>query len=404
MRLGSGKPSIDFNGTKYTSIEGSAANSEISIGKRFDPLKTPGIALTTQQAKELGVKVGDKVLVRDTKTGRTVEATFYDSAGGKRKDKLDHFEVSPALADSLGINYRNKKGQVVDAVTNKENLEGRFSIEKLNGTSGASPTEPTSNPTRRTEFDPTQRASATRLGAFDNRYHAEPSVDALSKGAKLAIGDKGEAVRELQRKLGVKADGYFGPITQRALAQAQKKLGIENGSPDFGVAGREMIDRLPTRRRRVQADSPTSEQGGTTEAPRTGETTPGSPRSASRLVDNIRQIEREMGGTGRCAAAVNEAIRRTYRVPMSGNGNQVDNNLPRSHFRELNISLEEALKRPGLVLTWERTNTRLGSRYGHTAITTGDGHTSVSDYTEGNTIAGSQRMGRQGLRVFEPIQ
>lgn len=111
-----------------------------------------------------------------------------------------------------------------------------------------------------------------------------------------------------------------------------------------------------------------------------------------------------MGGTGRCAAAVNEAIRRTYRVPMSGNGNQVDNNLPRSHFRELNISLEEALKRPGLVLTWERTNTRLGSRYGHTAITTGDGHTSVSDYTEGNTIAGSQRMGRQGLRVFEPIQ
>ena len=84
MRIGNGSPSVDFNGTKYTSIEGSAANSDLSIdgvrGKgRFDPLKEPGIALTTQQAKELGVKVGDKVSVRDNKTGAVVTATFYDS-------------------------------------------------------------------------------------------------------------------------------------------------------------------------------------------------------------------------------------------------------------------------------------------------------------------------------------
>lgn len=402
MRLGSGRPSIDFNGTKYTSIEGSAANSEISIGKKFNPLTQPGIALTTQQARELGVKVGDKVLVRDTKTGRGVEATFYDSAGSKRKDKLGHFEVGPALADALGINYRNKKGQVVDAVTNKEDLGGRYSIEKLNGTASTDATPaPAAKPS---EYDSTTRANPTRLGAFDNKYRAEPSSEDLASGrAKLAIGDKGESVKELQRKLGVKADGYFGPITQRALTAAQKKLGIENTSPDFGVASRETIDTLPARRAsRRAADEPAADER-TTNAP-VDAAPPGSPASASRLVNTIRQVEREMSGTGRCAAAVNEAIRRTYRVPMSGNGNQVDNNLPRSHFRELNIPLDEALRRPGLVLTWERTNTRLGSRYGHTAITTGDGRTSVSDYTEGDTMAGSRRMGRQGLRVFEPIR
>ncbi|MDP3238013.1 MAG: peptidoglycan-binding domain-containing protein [Myxococcales bacterium] len=402
MRLGSGRPSIDFNGTKYTSIEGSAANSEISIGKKFNPLTQPGIALTTQQARELGVKVGDKVLVRDTKTGRTVEATFYDSAGSKRKDKLGHFEVGPALADALGINYRNKKGQVVDAVTNKEDLGGRYSIEKLNGTASSDATPaPAPKPS---EYDSTARANPTRLGAFDHKYRAEPSAQDLAAGrASLSIGDKGESVKELQRKLGVKVDGYFGPITQRALTAAQKKLGVDNTSPDFGVASRETIDTLPARRASSRrAAAPASEEP-TSNAP-VDAAPPGSPASASRLVNTIRQVEREMPGTGRCAAAVNEAIRRTYRVPMSGNGNQVDNNLPRSHFRELNIPLEEALRRPGLVLTWERTNTRLGSRYGHTAITTGDGRTSVSDYTEGDTLAGSRRMGRQGLRVFEPIR
>jgi hypothetical protein len=101
---------------------------------------------------------------------------------------------------------------------------------------------------------------------------------------------------------------------------------------------------------------------------------------------------------------VNEAISRTYGIDMWGHANQIDNNLPRSHFREVNLSLEEALRRPGLVLTWERTNTRLGSVHGHTAITTGDGRTSVSDYSEADTLAASRRMGRQGLRVFEPIR
>ncbi len=129
--LGSGRPAIDFNGTKYTKLEGRAADNHISIEskRKFDPLTEPGIALTTSQAKSLGVKVGDTVKVRDTVTGKTVTATYYDNAGTK-PDGLKHFEVSPALADSLGIDYRNKKGNVVDAVTNGSAVNGRFVIEK----------------------------------------------------------------------------------------------------------------------------------------------------------------------------------------------------------------------------------------------------------------------------------
>jgi hypothetical protein len=158
MRLGSGRPSIDFNGTKYTHLEGSAADSNISIGRgRFDPLTQRGIALTTRQAKELGVKVGDSVQIRDNKTGQLVTATYYDNAGRRPgKQDVDHFEVSPALADTLGIQYRNRNGQVVDAVTNTESLAGRFSIERV-GT--RTPTPGTSD-----SFDDQVNPSSSRFG------------------------------------------------------------------------------------------------------------------------------------------------------------------------------------------------------------------------------------------------
>jgi len=244
MKLGSGTPSVDFNGTKYTAIEGSAADNNISIDNvlgrgKFDPLSSPGIALTSQQAKELGVKVGDKVSVRDNQTGKVTTATFYDSAGSKRPgdEKLKHFEVSPRLADELGIKYRNKAGKVVDAVTNTENLTGRFSIEKFNGAQAGSGFDPAPPPSI-SKPAPT----ANEVSSFNNRYSAGPSLEDVKAGkAELKIGDKGEAVKELQRKLGVKADGMFGPITQRALTQAQRNASI---SDTPGHAGKKTFAAL----------------------------------------------------------------------------------------------------------------------------------------------------------------
>ncbi|WP_414641401.1 hypothetical protein [Archangium sp.] len=42
---------------------------------------------------------------------------------------------------------------------------------------------------------------------------------------------------------------------------------------------------------------------------------------------------------------------------------------------------------------------RLGAKYGHTAITTGDGRSTVSDFIESNTLNAG---GRSGLKIFRP--
>jgi len=104
---------------------------------------------------------------------------------------------------------------------------------------------------------------------------------------------------------------------------------------------------------------------------------------------------------GKCATGVSRALASAMGLSVGGNGNQIDNNLPRSKFRQIHIPLSKALKIPGLVLTWEHTSTTLGSIYGHTAITRGDGHTSMSDFIENDTLGGSS--GRTGLKIFMPI-
>lgn len=109
-----------------------------------------------------------------------------------------------------------------------------------------------------------------------------------------------------------------------------------------------------------------------------------------------------MGGynsQGLCATGVSRAIQNAFGFKVWGNGNQIDNNLPRDKFKQVNMSLEEALKIPGLVLTWEKTSSAAGSKYGHTAITTGDGRSSVSDFIERNTLGA---RGRTGLKIFIP--
>lgn len=124
---------------------------------------------------------------------------------------------------------------------------------------------------------------------------------------------------------------------------------------------------------------------------------------SNRLAAAGRAVALSMGGytgQGLCATGVSRAIQRVYGIKVWGNGNQIDNNLPRNKFREVHMSLAEALKRPGLILTWERTSSRLGSIYGHTAITSGDGRSSYSDFIENNTLGAG---GRSGLRIFEPI-
>jgi peptidoglycan hydrolase-like protein with peptidoglycan-binding domain len=221
----------------------------------------------------------------------------------------------------------------------------------------------------------------------------------------LKTGSDGSDVTRLQQQLSSKgfgpsggADGHFGAGTKAAVMRFQRANGLLADGMVGAATARKLFgssdDKYFDNRR--DSGGPTA-NGSTAGVPR------GGGRHAAALVRNVSQIERQMAGTGRCARAVNQAIANTYGIRVYGNANQIDNNLPKNRFRQVNMTLAQALRTPGLILTWESTNTRLGSRYGHTAITVGDGHTSISDYREGDTIGGSQRMGRRGLKVFMPI-
>ncbi|MGV3622554.1 MAG: LysM peptidoglycan-binding domain-containing protein [Archangium sp.] len=189
-------------------------------------------------------------------------------------------------------------------------------------------------------------------------------------------------VAKLQKDNGIKDANFI-------LAGANLKIG-HSGASSFTPAR----SSRPTARTAPQ----TSTRRPTSSAP----VTSGSTRGSGNLAENARRVAAGMGGyrsQGKCATGVSRAIQQTYGIKVWGNGNQIDNNLPKNKFRQVNMSLEEALKTPGLILTWEKTSTRLGSIYGHTAVTSGDGHTTYSDFIERNTT----NRGRSGLKIFAPI-
>jgi len=194
----------------------------------------------------------------------------------------------------------------------------------------------------------------------------------------------GTTVRELARLNNIKNPDLI-------YAGASLRLPGHSGSSSFQPA---------------QRPSSAPRGGSTPQAPqvdRTGGPSTGGVGGSQRLANAARAAAMGMGGynsQGLCATGVSRAIQSAYGIKVWGNGNQIDNNLPRNKFREVNMSLEQALKTPGLVLTWERTSSRLGSIYGHTAITMGDGRTTASDFIERNTLNAS---GRSGLRIFAPI-
>ncbi len=222
----------------------------------------------------------------------------------------------------------------------------------------------------------------------------------------LTTGTRGSDVTRLQQRLAAAgfnpggADGIFGSRTRAAVVAYQRSKGL---SAD-GVVGRNTGQQLFGSREAKYYDGRSDFQaggtGGTTGAAPSGNVS----EAQRRLAANARGVAMGMGGynsQGLCATGVSRNIARSMGLNVYGNGNQIDNNLPRNRFRQVNMSLEQALRTPGLVLTWERTSTRLGSIYGHTAVTLGDGRSSASDFIESNTLAAER--GRSGLKIFQPI-
>ncbi|MFP2930115.1 peptidoglycan-binding domain-containing protein [Pyxidicoccus sp. 3LG] len=208
-------------------------------------------------------------------------------------------------------------------------------------------------------------------------------------GPTLKQGHSGAPVTALQNRLNQlgfnagTADGQFGPKTAAAVKAFQKAKGLVAD----GIVGPKTWDKLGIKVSGTPSTPPST----------------GGVRGNSALANNARSVALSMGGyssQGLCATGVSRAIQNTYGIKVWGNGNDIDNNLPRNKFKQVNLSLAEALKIPGLILTWEKTSTRLGSKYGHTAITSGDGRSSYSDFVESNTLGAG---GRSGFKVFMPL-
>lgn len=73
------------------------------------------------------------------------------------------------------------------------------------------------------------------------RFHSDGGSHADSPLPLLRQGDKGDAVKELQRALGIKDDGDFGPKTKKAVIAFQKK----NDLYVDGIVGKNTWARLP---------------------------------------------------------------------------------------------------------------------------------------------------------------
>jgi peptidoglycan hydrolase-like protein with peptidoglycan-binding domain len=247
-------------------------------------------------------------------------------------------------------------------------------------------------------------------------YRTAPKLSLVTSGkAELSYGMQGDAVKELQKRLGVTADGYFGPQTLAAVKAAQSRLKLTPATAGLvGMTSMSSFQRDSEATTKsvstTQSADSTSQNSNVLSRAWNGAkslaSSVGSAASSTmtKLAENAKAVALSMGGyrgLGKCAKGFSDALQKTTGERVYGNGNQIDNNLDKSKYQQVNISLEEALKTPGYILTWDTTNTSLGKKYGHVAVTTGDGKSSASDFLESNTLAAES--GRTGLRIYKPI-
>lgn len=72
--------------------------------------------------------------------------------------------------------------------------------------------------------------SAYRRNRYDTKLAAAYARHAAAERPVLRVGDRGQALRDVQVMLGITADGVFGPLTERAVRQWQRDFDlVEDG-------------------------------------------------------------------------------------------------------------------------------------------------------------------------------
>ncbi len=368
-----------------------------------------------QELRRLGYDVGTVDGTFDRQTGKAMQAFRKDQgkkAGapvmGTPTEKMLHDEVAAFRHDPRRARVKpSKERRAMDArvaaAAGKEHADGTVGVGE--GSPRSKVVKTVQQHLRAAGYDPKHTD-----GVFDERTRGALEqfqrrsglpvtgrVDGKTwgklKNATLEAkdgyspaqreGERSAAVLRSEKqlkKLGYnpgKIDGIYTDATQRAVDRFRKKKGL--GGEGHGIGPR--VHKAMVKALEQQREAHDLEAG-------------------KRLAKAGMEVARSMGGynsQGLCATGVSRALAKAMGIYVGGNGNQIDNNLPRSKFERVNMSLAQALKTPGLILTWERTSSTLGQRYGHTAITMGDGHTSVSDFIETNTLTAG---GRSGLKIF----
>ncbi len=119
----------------------------------------------------------------------------------------------------------------------------------------------------------------------------EPSAEAAASSSTVTVrkGDRGRAVRRVQRRLGLTADGVFGPQTNRAVRRFQRRRGLTAD----GIVG--PITRRALGLRRFSRDSVIHPGGRSGGAPAGG--SPADDERSVRLPRVLRRIAQcESGG------------------------------------------------------------------------------------------------------------
>jgi peptidoglycan hydrolase-like protein with peptidoglycan-binding domain len=131
----------------------------------------------------------------------SLTSKIVNSGAGKAALKLGRSKVGSAVLSQAGVNLPSSKPTAT-----------AMPVKKKKGFSKISP--------KKKAVAPKNTVAAKPKGKFPIKFKKKKTAKTL------AIGSKGEDVKVLQEQLGIKPDGDFGPKTQQALEQSTGQTSI----------------------------------------------------------------------------------------------------------------------------------------------------------------------------------